>query len=90
MTNINWKVRIKHKTFWLAIIPAILLLIQTIAVIFGIDLQIDTLNDQLINIVEALFVVLAILGIVVDPTTSGVGDSSQAMQYTSPKKDSVG
>lgn len=87
MTNINWKVRIKHKTFWLAIIPAILLLIQTIAVIFGIDLQIDTLNDQLINIVEALFVVLAILGIVVDPTTSGVGDSSQAMQYTSPKKE---
>ena len=87
MKNINWKVRISNKMFWLAIIPAILLLIQTIAVIFGIDLQIDTLNDQLINIVEALFVVLAILGIVVDPTTSGVGDSSQAMQYTSPKKE---
>lgn len=88
--NINWKVRIKNKTFWLALIPAALLLIQSIAVIFGVELQINTLNDQLINMIEALFVVLAILGIVVDPTTDGVGDSEQAMQYLSPKKDSVG
>lgn len=88
--NINWKVRIKNKTFWLALIPATLLLIQSIAVIFGVELQINTLNDQLINMIEALFVVLAILGIVIDPTTDGVGDSEQAMQYLSPKKDSVG
>lgn len=84
--NINWKVRIKHKTFWLALIPAALLLIQSIAIIFGVELQINTLNDQLINMIEALFVVLAILGIVVDPTTDGVGDSEQAMTYTTPKK----
>ena len=33
------------------------------------------------------FAVLAILGIVVDPTTQGVGDSEQALTYTVPKKD---
>lgn len=85
--NINWKVRMKNKMFWLAIIPSVLLLIQAIAIVFGIELEIDILSDQLINVVETLFVVLAILGIVVDPTTDGVSDSEQAMTYTMPKKD---
>ena len=84
--NINWKVRIKHKTFWLTLIPAVLLLIQAIAIIFGVEFQIDTLNDQLIAVVEALFTVLVILGIVVDPTTEGISDSTDAMNYTTPKK----
>jgi phi LC3 family holin len=88
--NINWKVRIKNKYFWLTLLPTALLLIQSIAVIFGIKIELDTLSGQLVDVIEALFTVLAVLGIVVDPTTSGVGDSSQAMQYTSPKKDSVG
>lgn len=30
-SKINWKVRIKNKAFWLALIPAVLLLIQVIA-----------------------------------------------------------
>ena len=36
--------------------------------------------------VDALFAVLVILGVVVDPTTEGLGDSAQAMTYTEPKK----
>ena len=84
--NINWKVRMRQKYFWLSIVPSLLLLIQSIAVIFGIELQLNTLNTQLINVIEALFVVLTILGIVVDPTTDGISDSSNALQYDSPKK----
>ena len=91
MKNINWKVRMQHKYFLVTLIPAILLLAQSVGAIFGIELEIDVLNTQLINIVEALFVILTILGIVVDPTTDGISDSSNALQYTSPKKDdSVG
>lgn len=83
--KINWSVRIKNKTFWLAIIPAMLLLIQTVGAVFGLTLNFDELSNNLLAVVNAAFVVLAILGIVVDPTTAGVNDSTNAMTYTEPK-----
>lgn len=84
---INWKVRIKNKNFWLALIPAILLLIQTIAAPFGYKWDFVVLNQQLTAIINALFGVLTIVGVVTDPTTSGVSDSKQALSYEKPKKD---
>lgn len=85
--NINWTVRIKNKTFWLSLIPAVLLLIQVVAAVFGFTLDLGDLGDKLIAVVNALFAVLVILGIVTDPTTEGVRDSSQALTYTEPKKE---
>ena len=76
---INWKVRIKNKAFWMAIIPAVLLLVYAVAAVFGITLDLSDLGDKLLAVVEALFVVLAILGIVIDPTTAGLCDSERAM-----------
>lgn len=86
---INWKVRIKNKNFWIALIPAVLVLIQVIAAVFGITLDLSDLGEKLLAVVNALFVVLAILGIVTDPTTAGVGDSERAMGYDEPHKDGV-
>ena len=86
MTNINWIVRIKNKNFWLTIIPALLLLVQVVAALFGFTLDLGDLGNKLIDVVNALFVVLAILGVVTDPTTEGVADSTQALTYTAPKK----
>ncbi len=83
---INWTVRIKNKTFWVAIIPAALLLVQVVAAVFGYTLDLGELGDKLLAVVNALFGVLAILGIVTDPTTKGVGDSSQALTYDKPKE----
>ena len=82
----NWTVRLKNKTFWLALIPAVLLLVQVIAAVFGYQLDLGDLGNKLLDVVNALFAVLAILGIVTDPTTAGVKDSEQAMTYTEPKK----
>ena len=84
--NINWKVRIKNKNFWLALVPAILLLIQTVLVPFGYKWDFGVLGQQLTAIINAAFAVLSILGVVNDPTTEGVSDSAQAMSYDSPKK----
>ena len=83
---INWKVRIQNKTFWLALIPAGLLLVQVVAAVFGFQIDLGNLGNKLLEVVNALFAVLAILGIVTDPTTAGVKDSEQAMTYTEPKK----
>ena len=83
---INWKVRIKNKTFWLTIIPAVLLLVQVVAAVFGYTLDLGELGDRLLDVVNAVFTVLVILGVVNDPTTGGVTDSKQALTYTEPKK----
>lgn len=83
---INWKVRIKNKNFWIALIPAVLLLVQVIAAVFGYTLDLGELGDKLLAVVNALFAVLTILGIVTDPTTAGIGDSKQALTYETPKK----
>lgn len=85
--NINWIVRIKNKAFWLALIPSVLLLIQVIAAPFGYEWDFVVLNEQLTAIINAVFGVLAILGVVTDPTTAGVTDSKQALTYTTPKED---
>lgn len=83
--NINWKVRLKNKAFWVALIPAVLLLATQVAAIFGIALDFGVLQEQLIAVVGTIFTLLAILGIVADPTTEGIGDSVQALQYERPK-----
>ena len=85
--KINWIVRIKNKAFWLAIIPAVLLLIQAVADVVGFQLDFGDISDKLIAVVNAVFVVLSILGIVVDPTTADFGDSTRALTYTTPNKD---
>lgn len=84
---INWTVRAKNPAFWLTLIPAALLLIQVCAAPFGYQFDFTILNQQLAAIVNAVFAFLSILGIVVDMTTNGIGDSQQAMTYTEPKKD---
>lgn len=84
--SINWRVRIKNKAFWVAIIPAVLLLAQQVCAVVGVQLDFGELQAQLVAIVGTVFTLLAILGIVADPTTAGVGDSEQAIGYTEPKE----
>lgn len=84
---INITARIKNKTFWLTLIPAVLLLVQVCAAPFGYQWDFGILNEQLAAIINALFSVLAILGVVNDPTTAGFSDSKQAMTYEKPKAD---
>ena len=83
--KINWKVRIKNKLFWVSLIPAVVLLVQVVADLFGYELELGELSSKLIEVVNAVFAVLVILGIVIDPTTEGVEDSARAMTYNEPK-----
>ena len=84
--SINWKVRVRNKAFWVALTPALLLLIQQVCGVFGVTLDFGELQAQLVAIVGTVFALLAILGIVADPTTAGMGDSEQALSYEKPKE----
>lgn len=79
--KINWKVRLLSKKFWLAIVPAFLLLVQVVAVPFGYEFKTDLINEQATAIINAFFAFLTVLGVVIDPTTPGVDDSQQALTY---------
>lgn len=81
---INWKVRILNKTFWLTLVPALALLLQTFLSVFGVKIELGETINKLLVFINALFGVLVIVGIVNDPTTSGISDSSRAMTYERP------
>lgn len=85
--NINWKVRLKNKRFVLTLIPALALLVQAFMAIFGLTIDLSEIVKNVVAFVNALFIVLAIIGIVNDPTTDGFKDSNKAMTYDTPKQD---
>jgi phi LC3 family holin len=87
---VNWKVRIRNKSFWVTLIPAIALFAQALAACFGIKLDLGEQTDKILAVVNTLFVVLGVLGVVNDPTTFGLNDSDRAMQYDEPAKREIG
>ncbi|MBF1211532.1 MAG: phage holin [Granulicatella sp.] len=87
MDKINWKVRVLNKTFWLTLVPALALLLQTFLAVFNVRLELGETIDKLLVFINALFAVLMIVGIVNDPTTAGLSDSSRALDYHEPFED---
>ena len=83
---INWKIRVQKLSFWLAIVPALLLVVQSVAAVFGYQLDFTALNERLAAVINAVFGVLILLGIVADPTTPGLSDSERAQNYIAPGK----
>lgn len=85
--KINWKVRIKNPVFWTTIIPAVVACVYTILGAFGI---VPALTENMVlNIMTAVITALTMLGVLVDPTTNGIGDSKLAQTYLAPRKDDV-
>ena len=82
--KINWKVRLQHKTFWVSLISLLIVLANQVAGVFNVDITIY--NAQVTAITETVLGILALLGIIIDPTTSGASDSYQAMRYNKPKE----
>ena len=81
---INWTVRLRNRDFWLALVPAIILLIGQVLAIFGIELDVTGIEAKACELIASLFIILAILGIVNDPTTATFNDSKRAMGYEEP------
>lgn len=85
MKNINWKLRLKNKATLLA------LLVTSVAFVYHILGMLDVVpsvsEDDVISIIRMVVDLLAMLGIIVDPTTSGITDSQQAMEYSCPHTD---
>lgn len=81
--NINWKLRFQNKATLIAIVVQLVTLGYTVLGLLGVVPGIA--KDQLLNLMYMVVELLCLLGIVVDPTTKGVGDSALAMSYGQPK-----
>nr|DAP83313.1 MAG TPA: holin [Caudoviricetes sp.] len=75
---INWKLRLQNKVTLIALLGAIFLMAQQ----FGLDIPKNIQEG-----VNTLVYILVLLGVVNDPTTSGITDSKQALEYENPKED---
>lgn len=86
---INWKVRLKNPAFWTGLIGVLATLAISVAQLLGVDIAevVNGWQSALVALVTAVFGILALVGVVTDPTTSGVSDSNQALAYTKPKED---
>nr|DAT84704.1 MAG TPA: holin [Caudoviricetes sp.] len=82
--NINWKLRLQNKTTLTTLILAIIAFVYQVLGIFGIVPGID--QNTMVNTCGLIINLLVAVGIVVDPTTAGISDSTKALEYTKPKE----
>lgn len=83
--SINWKVRLRHRQFWLGLTGALGTFAVAVASLFGHGSHALGILDAINAMAASILTVLALLGVVIDPTTEGAEDSDQAMTYEEPR-----
>lgn len=76
--NINLKLRLQHKSFWVALVGLVVLLSQ--------QLGVKIFPDNIADITNTILAIGVLVGVINDPTTAGLGDSAQALTYKAPKE----
>jgi len=85
--KINWKVRFKNATWLSMFISLIVGFVFNMLKLFGVVPVVT--ENAIMNIVSQVLTFLGLIGVLVDPTTAGIGDSERAMGYDEPWKDEV-
>ena len=80
--KINWTLRLQNKATLAAFAATVLAFAYQLCGIFGIVPPVS--QDSLLQLVGIVLNILAALGVVTDPTTSGLSDSARALGYDEP------
>ena len=83
--NINWRVRLQNKTFLTGLISLVVVFVYDLLQLLEIAPPVT--QSAVMQVAEGILMILGMVGVIADPTTTGLSDSKQAMTYTSPKKD---
>lgn len=83
--KINWKLRLQNKATLLALVGAVIALVYQVLGIFEVLPPVS--EDSVTSAVAVIINMLVAVGVIVDPTTSGVSDSANALCYKCPKED---
>lgn len=82
--KINWKVRLRNKAWLMSVIALVITFVYDLLAMLEIVPAVT--KDWLMSIVQTALTLLAGLGVLIDPTTPGMGDSDRAMLYQEPGK----
>ena len=81
--KINIEARLKNKVFLISMSVLLISIIYKVLSLFGIAPSVD--ENAILEVVSMVVDFLALLGVVVDPTTKGINDSERAMTYLTEK-----
>ena len=83
--KMNWKVRFKNKTWLTMFVSLIIGFVFNMLKLF--DVVPVVTENTVATIAAQILEFLGLIGVLVDPTTVGIGDSNRAMTYDEPWND---
>ena len=83
--KINWKVRFKNKTWLTMFLSIVVGFVFNILKLFDIFPVVT--ENTIMGIISQVLTFLGLIGVLVDPTTAGIGDSERALGYDEPWQD---
>ena len=83
--KINWKVRFRNKVWLGSFLSLIVGFAYSMLSLFGVFPEVT--ESFVLQLLNQVLTFLGLLGVITDPTTAGLGDSSRAMGYEEPYRD---
>ena len=85
--KLNWKVRFKNKVWLGSFLSLIVGFVYSMLALFNVFPEVT--QSLVLQLMNQVLTFLGLIGVIVDPTTAGIGDSERAMGYTEPWDDRV-
>ena len=85
--KMNWKVRFRNKTWLTMFVSLIIGFVFNMLKLF--DVVPVVTENTIATIAAQVLEFLGLIGVLVDPTTVGIGDSNRAMTYVEPWNDNA-
>ena len=85
--KLNWKVRFKNKVWLGSFLSLVVGFIYSLLALFDVFPAVT--QNLVVQLLNQVLTFLGLIGVIVDPTTAGLGDSERAMGYEEPRRDHV-
>ena len=85
--KLNWKVRFKNKVWLGSFLSLIIGFVYSMLALF--DVFPSVTQNLVVQMLNQVLTFLGLIGVIVDPTTAGLGDSERAMGYEEPWDDNM-
>ena len=85
--KLNWKVRFKNKVWLGSFLSLIVGFVYSMLALF--DVFPEVTQSLVLQLMNQVLTFLGLIGVIVDPTTAGIGDSERAMTYVEPWDDRI-
>ena len=85
--KLNWKVRFKNRIWLGSFLSLIISFVYSLLALFDVFPQVT--ENTVVQLLNQVLTFLGLIGVLVDPTTAGIGDSERAMGYAEPWDDRV-